>query len=146
MRKITHIVLHCTAGPAQQKTSDIIAYWKNKLGWTKYGYHWIVSEDGKAERLTEDYAPTNGVKGHNEHSIHLCYKGGWNGTDTRTEAQKEALRGLVEKYKTLYPGAVVVGHRDLSPDLNGDGKITPNEWVKLCPCFDAGKEYSEKTN
>ena len=29
------------------------------------------------------------------------------------------------------------GHRDLSPDLNGNGEIEPEEWIKECPCFDA---------
>lgn len=33
----------------------------------------------------------------------------------------------------------IVGHRDLSPDKNGDGIITSNEWVKLCPSFDVTK-------
>jgi len=140
MREIKYIVIHCTAGKAQQKTSDIINYWKLKLGWKSYGYHWIVGEDGTKERLTEDYAPTNGVKGYNQNSIHLCYKGGWDGTDTRTDAQKKSLLELVKDYKRQYPNALIVGHRDLSPDLNGDGKITPNEWVKLCPCFDVRKD------
>ena len=142
MRQIKYIVIHCTAGRAQQKTSDIIAYWRLKLGWKSFGYHWIVGEDGTKERLTEDYAPTNGVKGFNANSIHLCYKGGWDGTDTRTDAQKRSLLELVQHYIKVYPNAKVVGHRDLSPDLNGDGKITSNEWVKLCPCFDASKEYA----
>jgi N-acetylmuramoyl-L-alanine amidase len=142
MRQIKYIVIHCTAGRAQQKTSDIIAYWRLKLGWKSFGYHWIVGEDGTKERLTEDYAPTNGVKGFNANSIHLWYKGGWDGTDTRTDAQKRSLLELVQHYIKLYPNAKVVGHRDLSPDLNGDGKITSNEWVKLCPCFDASKEYA----
>jgi N-acetylmuramoyl-L-alanine amidase len=141
MRQIKYIVIHCTAGRAQQKTSDIIAYWRLKLGWKSFGYHWIVGEDGTKERLTEDYAPTNGVKGFNANSIHLCYKGGWDGTDTRTDAQKRSLLELVQHYIKLYPNAKVVGHRDLSPDLNGDGKITSNEWVKLCPCFNAIAEY-----
>lgn len=22
----------------------------------------------------------------------------------------------------------------------GDGKITPNEWIRMCPCFDAKDE------
>jgi hypothetical protein len=35
-------------------------------------------------------------------------------------------------------GIVVQGHRDHSPDLNGDGQISPWEWVKTCPGFDAG--------
>ncbi len=32
----------------------------------------------------------------------------------------------------------VCGHRDLSPDLNGDGAISQNEWCKTCPGFDVG--------
>lgn len=141
-RTITHIVLHCTAGTAQQKTSDIISYWKNKLGWNKYGYHWLISEDGTAEQLTPDNEISNGVKGYNANAIHICYKGGWNGTDTRTQAQKDKMHDLVRNYKTRFPQARIVGHRDLSPDLNKDGKITPNEFVKLCPCFNAIDEFS----
>lgn len=141
MRTILHIVCHCTAGSAQQKTSDIIAYWKNILGWKKYGYHWLINEDGTAERLTPDNDVCNGVKGYNANAIHICYKGGWNGKDTRTEKQKEKMLDLVTNYKVRFPQAKIVGHRDLSPDLNKDGKITPNEYVKLCPCFDAIKEY-----
>lgn len=83
----------------------------------------------------------NGVKGFNIRSIHLCYKGGWNGKDTRTEAQKGTLRVLVDQYKALWPKAEILGHRDLSPDLDKDGIIEPHEWVKLCPCFDAKAEY-----
>jgi N-acetylmuramoyl-L-alanine amidase len=142
VRTILHIVIHCTAGRAQQKTSDILNYWKYKLGWKSYGYHWLVNEDGTAEHLTPDEQISNGVAGYNSNAIHICYKGGWNGTDTRTEAQKQRLYDLVLNYKTKYPNAKIVGHRDLSPDLNHDGKITPNEYVKLCPCFNAKEEYS----
>lgn len=142
MRDIKYLVVHCTAGSAQQKTSDIIAYWKQKLGWTKYGYHFLVSADGGIENLTAIEQPSNGVKGYNHNSIHVCYKGGWNGEDTRTQPQKETLLKTLKILKARFPKAQIVGHRDLSPDLNGDGKITPNEWVKLCPCFDASKEYS----
>jgi hypothetical protein len=34
-----------------------------------------------------------------------------------------------------------VGHRDLSPDLNGDGIIQPGEWTKMCPCYDVKREF-----
>jgi N-acetylmuramoyl-L-alanine amidase len=30
----------------------------------------------------------------------------------------------------------IVGHRDLSPDLNHDGVIESREWIKQCPSFD----------
>jgi N-acetylmuramoyl-L-alanine amidase len=36
----------------------------------------------------------------------------------------------------------IVGHRDLSPDTNGNGVVELHEWVKMCPCFDAGIEYA----
>ena len=38
------------------------------------------------------------------------------------------------------------GHRDLSPDLNGNGEIEPEEWIKQCPCFDVAKEFEEFKN
>jgi len=36
-----------------------------------------------------------------------------------------------------YPGSRLCGHRDLSPDLDCNGEIEPEEWIKACPCFDA---------
>lgn len=141
MRKIKFIVLHCTAGPAQQKTESIIQYWRRVLKWKSVGYHKLVSEDGSVETLASDSQVTNGVAGHNSYSIHICYKGGVGGKDTRTDAQKETLLRLVKEYKQKYPNAYVLGHRDLSPDLNKDGVITKGEWVKICPCFSAITEY-----
>jgi len=37
----------------------------------------------------------------------------------------------------------IVGHRDLSPDKDGNGIITPDEWVKLCPSFDVASWLNE---
>jgi len=143
MRKIKFIVFHCTAGTPQQKTQSILDYWKKVLGWKTVGYHKLVHEDGTIETLQPDHLPTNGVKGFNQTAIHICYKGGLNGIDTRTAKQKKALLHLAKQYKTKYPNAFILGHRDLSPDLNKDGKITPNEWVKICPCFSATTEYKD---
>lgn len=141
MRLVEYIVVHCSAGGATQPTQSIIEYWKNILGWRHYGYHQIINADGTAERLTDDEKIANGVKGYNHNGIHICYKGGWDGTDTRTPEQKAKLIELIKGYKKKYPLAKLVGHRDLSPDLNGDGVITPNEFVKLCPCFSVKDEY-----
>lgn len=142
MRVIKHIVLHCTAGPQDQKTTDIKAYWAKKLGWKTYGYHYLVSADGSVENLVPIENPSNGVAGHNANSIHVCYKGGWNGKDTRTSQQKAALLRIVTMLKGQFPTAKICGHRDFSPDLDKDGIVESHEWIKLCPCFDAGKEYA----
>ena len=64
--------------------------------------------------------------------------------DTRTPAQKKALRELIAKLIKQYPDIKeVLGHRDTSPDLDGDGIVEPNEWIKMCPCFDAAEEYKD---
>jgi N-acetylmuramoyl-L-alanine amidase len=140
-RQIQYIVIHCTAGPQDQKTTDIKSYWANKLGWKTYGYHYLVSADGSVENLVDISKPSNGVAGFNSVSIHVCYKGGWNGKDTRTQAQKDSMKRIIDGLKQKFPKAIVQGHRDFSPDLDKDGVIEPHEWIKLCPCFDAKTEY-----
>lgn len=141
MRKVKYIVIHCTAGPSSQKTSVILDFWKKKLGWKNVGYHKLISEDGTVEELAKPEQIVNGVKGHNSHSYHICYKGGQGGKDNRTDEQKASLHSEIKKARKLFPEAQILGHRDLSPDLNNDGIIQPNEWTKNCPSFDAKKEY-----
>ena len=74
------------------------------------------------------------ARGYNAHSIGICYEGGLdrygNPKDTRTEWQRHSLSVLVGKLLQEYPGTCVVGHRDLSPDLNGNGEVEPMEWTK----------------
>ena len=81
------------------------------------------------------------VRGYNAHSLGICYEGGLDAhghpADTRTDFQKHSLRVLVMLLLRDYPGSRLCGHRDLSPDLNGNGEIEPEEWIKECPCFDA---------
>lgn len=72
------------------------------------------------------------VEGHNATSIGICMIG----TGKFTKAAWLKLKETVQELSAKFPKAKIVGHRDLSPDKNKDGKITPNEWVKLCPSFD----------
>ena len=87
----------------------------------------------------------SGVGGTSANSIGIAYEGGLDvqgqPADTRTELQKRSLRILVRVLKSDFPAITqVVGHRDLSPDLDGDGMVEPEEWTKACPCFDVKKE------
>jgi N-acetylmuramoyl-L-alanine amidase len=96
------------------------------------GYHYVVYLDGSVatgRHLDEEGAH---VAGHNRKSIGICLIG----TDGFTADQWDALAGTVRLLLKRYPDARVVGHRDLSPDLNGDGTIQPREWLKICPGFD----------
>ena len=146
MRKITHIAVHCTA--TQQKTTSIAslkAHW-SALGWKSPGYHYVVLPSGRVEQLLDESQISNGVKGHNSSLINVAYVGGVDSdgkaVDNRTEAQKAALCFLLEQLVERYPNAVIQGHRDFSPDLNQDGEITSDEFIKQCPCFDAKGEYA----
>lgn len=150
-RKIKYIIIHCTAGPLMQSTANIQQYWRNSLGWKSPGYHKLIGAS-ESEQLQPFELPTNGVKGFNSDAIHISYKGGDSkGTDTRTPYQKEEiLVAIKEAYdycnSFMTPEEVaairILGHRDFSRDLNKDGKISPNEYEKTCPCFNAEEEYA----
>lgn len=141
MRDIDTIVIHCSATP---EGLDIGAAQIDQMhrarGFNGIGYHFVVRLDGRKEIGRQIEAVGAHVAGHNAHSIGICYVGGLDAArkpkDTRTRPQLDTLEGLVLTLLELFPGARVVGHRDLSPDRNHDGKITPDEWMKDCPCFD----------
>lgn len=115
-----------------------------RQGWRDIGYHYLVFEDGRVAQTLPISQAGRHCKGYNSHSIGVAYVGGLDAqghaADTRTDAQRAALLQLVVKLITMYR-CDVWGHRDLSPDKNGDGVISPNEYLKECPCFNAHDEY-----
>lgn len=147
-RKINWIVEHCSAaGPeaAKKQTAAIIdAMHKRDRGWREIGYHFFIRTDGTVEKGRDLDEVGAGVFGFNANSIHICYAGGLdhNGKakDTRTIEQKQALNRLRGELYMTYPNAKGCGHRDFSPDKDGDGKIEPHEWMKECPCYDVGDD------
>ncbi len=148
MRKIDLIVVHCSATPeGKDYTVDDIDLWHRQRGFKKIGYHYVIYRDGTIHAGRPENEIGAHVKGYNANSIGVCYIGGLSADgktakDTRTPKQKEALRKLLRTLTQKYPKARVVGHRDLSPDRNHDGKIEKWEWLKECPSFDAKTEYS----
>ena len=145
MRKINYIAVHCTAGSQKQTIEDLRAEFRRK-GWKSPGYHYVVKPDGGIVQLHPEEKASNGVKGYNSVSLNVAYIGGIDATgkatDNRTDAQKKSLASLLRILKKKYPEAVIQGHRDYSPDLNKNGRIEKNEWIKYCPCFDAKEEYA----
>jgi N-acetylmuramoyl-L-alanine amidase len=139
---ITDIVLHCTATrEGQDFDAAIIKKWHLKRGWSDIGYHFVIQLDGTTEIGRPEHIPGAHVAGFNTGSIGVVYVGGLDvqgrPKDTRTPAQLRAMTNLVTALTGAYPKAKVKGHRDFSPDLDGDGVIEQHEWIKQCPCFDA---------
>ena len=128
MRTITLIIIHCSATPEGRSLSfeecrrDHIMH----RHFRDIGYHFYITRDG----TVHDGRPIEKVgahcEGHNSHSIGICYEGGLDANgkpaDTRTEAQRKALKSLVERMHRLFPKALIVGLHDLNPR-------------KACPCF-----------
>lgn len=151
MRRIDYLIYHCTATLQTATLASIKNYWHNVLGWKVGGYHFIIMPDGKREVLYPLSTVTNGVQGFNSHAVHISFVGGidtkGNAIDNRTFEQKEELLAVtndvlieLKKYQPV-DGILLRGHRDFSPDKNGNGIIDPWERIKECPCFDVIDEY-----
>ena len=158
---INKIVIHCSATKngkslrtATQTAAQRIDEWHKQRGFKRspvlakqfnphlqhLGYHYVIDTDGTVEtgRMVGEIGAH--VKGHNQYSVGICLVGGIDASGKNygeyTEKQWIALHKLLQKLESEYPSARICGHRDLSQDINNDGTITPNEWIKDCPCFD----------
>lgn len=145
-RRIKRIVIHCTATPQSVTTSQLMRGFKER-GWAAPGYHLLVLPAGSIRQLWPLGRVANGARGYNATSVHVAWVGGVDAAgrpvDNRTPAQRAALRLVVERLTKSFPDADIVGHRDLSPDLNGNGIVDPWERVKECPCFDVRTEFAD---
>lgn len=148
MRKIDSIIIHCSATKcgADYGAADI-ARWHKQRGFQDIGYHYVIRLDGSLEEGRPVEQVGAHCKGWNAASIGICYIGGLdlNGkpADTRTFKQKETMKRLIRELQRKYDIRRIMGHRDTSPDLNGNGEIEPEEFIKDCPCFDVRKWLKE---
>lgn len=147
LRPITLIIIHCTASRCTSTfTPEALDKLHRSRGFSYCGYHFYITHNGTIHPMR----PLNQIGahayGHNANSIGIAYEGGLNAqgipADTRTHEQRSALCALLTAIHTVYPSALILGHRDLSPDLNHNGTIEPCEYIKQCPCFNAIPEYS----
>lgn len=119
MRQIDEIIIHCSATPEGRRvTVAEIDRWHRERGFRSIGYHYVVYIDGSVhEGRPVDQAGAH-CSGHNGRSIGICYVGGTDGRgipkDTRTNAQREALKKLIRQLKCRFPGATVHGHNELT--------------------------------
>jgi len=127
MRKITEIIIHCSATPAgRHLTVQDLDSWHRARGFSSIGYHYVIYLDGSIHpgRPVDEIGAH--CLGHNALSIGVCYIGGLDAdtlepADTRTPEQRAALRELIAQLQEQYPGATVHGHNEFAD--------------KACPCF-----------
>ena len=142
---IKYIVVHCSAARSTttQTLADIDAMHRKK-GWSQCGYHYVVGRNGFIERGRPERIIGAHVFGYNKVSLGVCLVGGLDADgkilegfdEAFTPEQRKSLTILLNDLQRRYPDAEILGHRDLSPDIDGDGIVEKWEWLKNCPCFD----------
>ena len=148
-KPLQYLVIHCTATPeGREVSSDAIRRFHTSpppkgKGWKQVGYTDMIHLDGKVERLVgnnedawvDPWEITNGAKGCNRVSRHIVYVGGVDANDvkkavdTRTPAQKEALKRYVLDFHKRFPKVKIIGHYQVAN--------------KACPSFDVPKWLKE---
>lgn len=134
MRKITEIIVHCSATPeGKDFTVAQIRQWHLARGFKDIGYHYVIYRDGTIHAGRPVAQVGAHCTGHNRNSIGICYIGGVatdgkTPKDTRTPQQEASLKKLLWQLHQQYPAATIHGHREFAN--------------KACPSFDAKKEYT----
>lgn len=135
MRDIKEIIVHCSATPEGKDYSvSDIRRWHLARGFSDIGYHYVIYRDGSIHKGREESKVGAHCKGHNSHSIGVCYiggveKDGKTPKDTRTDAQRKSLLVLLTELKQRYPSAKIYPHYKFA--------------AKACPCFNAEEEYKD---
>lgn len=160
MRLVDTLVIHCTASPdgrslfERERGSgrvtatpvEVVDRWHRARGFARtaaarkrmnpelssIGYHFLVYLSGTVVTGRHHDEVGAHARGRNARSIGICLVG----TSRYSAEQWRSLSECVAAQRRRWPAARVVGHRDLSPDLDGDGEVEPHEWTKTCPGFD----------
>ena len=106
-KQTTMIILHCSATrEGQDVKASTIKRWHLNRGFSDIGYHYIVDLDGTIEKGRDESLVGAHCVGKNATSIGICYVGGCdqnlNSKDTRTDAQKKAMKTLVHQLMEKY--------------------------------------------
>lgn len=132
MRFLKEIIVHSTATPEGMDVQpESIREWHKERGFSDIGYHFIIMLNGDIRQGRPLAEMGAHCKRHNKGTVGIAYAGGTDGRgkakDTRTDAQKEAMKRLIMWLVWKYGIWIVSGHRDYT--------------ATQCPSFNAKAEY-----
>jgi len=128
-RLVDSIIIHCADSKPSMDVGVVeIRKWHIARGWSDIGYHYVIRKDGTVEVGRPLEIVGAHCKGHNKHSVGICWVGGYDGLDDRTEAQKIALEVLILEMQDIFKDITVHGHNEYSN--------------KTCPNFNVNEEYA----
>lgn len=142
MRKIDLLLVHCSATPPDMDigAAEIRRWHVNDNQWSDIGYHYVIRRNGEIEPGRPERTVGAHARGHNANSIGVCLVGGVRrnagqliAQENFTPAQWTALRSQLEDLLNRYPGARVLGHRDVDNSKECPSFST-RDWM-LCQAF-----------
>jgi hypothetical protein len=142
MKELKYLIIHCTATREGQNIgAEHIKAWHTSpppagRGWSKVGYSDLILLDGDrhkfvhhdGDKFIESSEITNGVKGMNSVSRHVCYVGGVSvdgkkAKNTLTNAQSQTLESIIREVIAYKPDILIAGHNQF------DNKACPSFWI-----------------
>lgn len=142
MKELKYLIIHCTATREGQNIgAEHIKAWHTSAppagrGWSKVGYSDLILLDGDrhkfvhhdGDKFIESNEITNGVKGMNSVSRHVCYVGGVSvdgkkPKNTLTNAQSQTLESIIREVIAYKPDILIAGHNQF------DNKACPSFWI-----------------
>lgn len=146
MRKISHIIIHCSDFPYGDVKQ--IDGWHRDNGWNGIGYHRVILNghiasdevieiyDGLVEHGRDLALNGSHARGHNRNSIGICLIG----VDEFTKAQLFSLlfllREFIEKFDIKIDN--ILGHNEIK---QSGGKTCPNFSVEKIRAFLRDKDF-----
>lgn len=122
----TYIVVHHTDGPQEQDVDEIFQEHLNE-GWAGIGYHRVIKGDGTTVQGRPDWAVGAQAEGVNYCSVGVALEGDFQSTESSekpTDAQIQALKDNLTDLLAKYPGAKIIGHRDVAGIVNDSSDAT----------------------
>jgi N-acetylmuramoyl-L-alanine amidase len=120
---VGYLAIHHSGVNVDSTALSIAEYHVNVMGWAEgIGYHWLVHWDGRIEYVGDILTARANVAKRNREVVGICVIGDLTSSQPTPLALTATVR-LSAYLKQLIPGAVVVGHRE----------ITVAGWETTCP-------------
>ena len=121
---IAYLVVHCSDTPNSHDLKAIDIHKMHlSFGWDGIGYHKIICQNGEIEEGRPTFWVGAHVYENNKNSLGVCLIG----KDNFNHNQLDSLFLLLKSWKSEYPNAEILGHRDFF------------NTTKTCPNFDVKK-------
>lgn len=108
-KETKYIVIHALMDPADDPTLHELQWRDRRFGYLDARFHYLIRRDGQVLKARDERTIGMGSRPHNSTSVSVLL-----GTAPPfSDVQLESLAGVVGRLSCLYPGAAVVGYRDL---------------------------------